>query len=100
MTISQINAGGGNTTLRFEITRPTAVVTAAMRTGAFYLYSHETGHGVVLPEGATEANLTLGQIADIWDNHFIRDMREIIKTQRVITATDTARTTAEGEQNL
>lgn len=100
MSVTSINNGNGTTTIRFEIIRDNALVADAMRTGAFYLYSHSSGHGVELPEGATEANLTNPQIAAIWDNYLTKTMREVVLAGRVITATEAAREQAEGEVNL
>ena len=100
MTISQVNNGDGTTTIRYEITRATALVADVMRTGAFYLVKRTSGHGVTLPEDATEANLTNPQIAAIWDTYFTNTMREVVKAGRVIEATEAARVTAEGQSTL
>lgn len=100
MTVTSINNGNGTTTIRFDITRTNALVADAMRTGAFYLYSRTSGHGVVLPDGATESDLTNPQIAAIWDNYLTNTMREVVKAGRVIEATEAARVNAESEENL
>lgn len=100
MALTNINNGNGTTTIRFEMTRTNALVSSAMRTGAFYLYSRTSGHGVTLPEGATEANLTNQQIADIWDNYLANTMREVVQAGRVEVAIATAQTTAMNQENL
>lgn len=100
MAVTNINNGDGTTTIRYDITRATPLVAAAMRTGAFYLYSRISGHGVTLPDGATEATLTNPQIAAIWDFYLTKTMREVVQAGRVEVAVDTARINALEQENL
>lgn len=92
----QVNANG-TTTITLTYTAQSANMDAFLTDAAKYWYGTVPGHGVVLGEGETVDDLTLGEIGQIIEYVTKWNTLEAAKTHHVLAAQATARETAQAE---